>query len=111
MNCLCDPSGCMPSKGVQLFTSWKSPSDMLLHRNPNSKCPTHCAPEEVGAYLQKELPEGKTINARPPLDVKPTTMVPLIQQEQYMAVRLYFNGKEYARWVRQDAEGRKPFLA
>ncbi|HEY3744203.1 MAG TPA: hypothetical protein VGL53_30365 [Bryobacteraceae bacterium] len=66
---------------------------------------------EIAAYMQKELPSGKSMEGRTPLDVKPTTMVPLLQHEQYMAVRLYFNGKEYARWVLQDDEGHKPFTA
>ena len=65
--------------------------------------------EDVAAYLRKTLPTGETMRARPPLDVKDTTMLPLLQHEKYMAVRLYFDGDESARWVLQDAEGHKPF--
>lgn len=42
--------------------------------------------------------------------VLPATEVPALKHEQYMAVRLYFDSShEYARWVRQDKKGHKPF--
>jgi hypothetical protein len=66
--------------------------------------------EEVAAFLRKSLPTPAMMRARQLLDVKETTMVPLQQFEKYMAVRLYFDGKEYARWVQQDQEGHQPFM-
>jgi hypothetical protein len=65
---------------------------------------------EVAAFLRKSLPTPAMMQARQPLDVKETTMVPLQQFEKYMAVRLYFEGNEYARWVQQDNEGHQPFI-
>jgi len=71
--------------------------------------PVRTNAEDVAAYLDQSLPTAAKMRAQPALDVKPTTMVPLLQHEKYMAVRLYFDGNEYARWVLQDDEGHKPF--
>lgn len=68
--------------------------------------------EEVAAYLTENLPTPKMVRARPPLHVKPATAAPVVQHEKYMAVRLYhpFDAThEYARWVLQGDDGRKPF--
>ena len=66
--------------------------------------------EEVAAYLNKNLPTPEMVRARPPLQVKPATAAPVLQHEEYMAVRLYFDSThEYARWVLQNDEGHKPF--
>jgi hypothetical protein len=51
---------------------------------------------DVAAFLRKSLPTPAIMQARQPLYVKETTMVPLQQFEKYMAVRLYFEGNEYA---------------
>ena len=72
--------------------------------------------KEVAAYLNNHLPEPEKMQERAQLTVKPadpTTTPPVPPHEQYMAVRLYIDPKdpttEYARWVLQGDEGRKPF--